>query len=73
MLPFQTGLNQKDTIEDRLRDYGIEALRQRWPERGSYFMILKNPLMSFEYPILNYGVEGHMTPRQKRDDGPTWD
>ena len=36
-------------------------------------MILKNPLMSFEYPILNYGVEGHMTPRQKRDDEPTWD
>ena len=73
MLTFQTGLNQKDTIENRLRDYGIEALRQRRHNKGNYLMIIENPRMSFEYPILNYGVEGHMTPRQKRDDEPTWD
>ena len=73
MLTFRTGLSQKDTIESRHRDYGIEALRQRRRNKGNYLRIIENPLMSFEYPIRNYGVEGHMTPRQKKDDEPIWD
>ena len=48
------------------------APRRRPWEETDYLRIFKEPLLTFEYTILNYGVEEHMTLRQKRGVGRTW-
>ena len=58
--------------EDEVELRRTEAPRPTRAMVRDYLMDIKKLLEAIEYPIRNYGVEGRMMRRLRRDAGRTW-
>ena len=70
---LRTDLNQQDTLEEPIRDYGIEAPRPGEDRAWSGVLTIKEALTIYEYPIRNSDIGEPMTPSRRRDVEPSWD